>query len=288
MLANLAGVLFNGIAYGGLLFVMAVGLSVTMGMMGVINLAHGAFAMAGGYACLWLMDRAGLPFLATLPLVALGTALLALLAERGLYRRLYGASALDQVLFTIGLVFIAVATATYLFGPGQQPVKMPAFLTGQIDLFGFDAARYRVFLILVCALLTAGLIFGLERTRLGAQIRAAVDHRRMAYGLGIPVDRVFAVTFALGGGLAGLGGALGINLVGLDPQFPIRNLVYFLLVVAVGGLGSITGTLVASLVLGICDVAGKYYVPEIGGFLIYGVMIGLLLWRPRGLFGRRG
>jgi len=131
------------------------------------------------------------------------------------------------------------------------------------------------------------LVLTVEYTRFGAKVRAAVDNERMARGLGIDVDRTFAVTFALGSGLAGLGGALAIEIVGLDPSFALTYLVYVLIVVSVGGLGSITGSFVAAALLGISDVAGKYYVPAIGAFLIYLVMIVLLMWRPRGLFGRR-
>ncbi|HEY0838323.1 MAG TPA: branched-chain amino acid ABC transporter permease [Azospirillum sp.] len=287
MFESVLGVLFNGIAYGVLLFLMAGGLSVTMGMMGFVNLAHGAFAMLGGYLAVTLMGAAGWPFLATLPVAFVATAAVSVVAERTLYRHLYRAGELDQVLFTIGLVFMSVAGATFVWGPSQQPVQMPSYLSGQIDLLGFEASAYRLFLIVVSGIVTAALVFGLEHTRFGAQVRAAVDNRRMAYGLGIDVNFVFAATFAVGSGLAGLGGALGINLIGLDPAFPIKNMVYFLLVVSVGGLGSIKGTLVAALLLGICDTAGKYYVPEAGAFTLYAVMVGVLLWRPAGLFGRR-
>lgn len=287
MFESVFGVLFNGIAYGVLLFLMAGGLSVTMGMMGFVNLAHGAFAMLGGYVAVMLMNGAGVPFLLTLPVAFLVPAVVSVGAERLLYRRLYGAGELDQVLFTIGLVFMSVAGATFVWGPSQQPVVMPPYLSGQVSVFGFDASAYRLFLILVSGVVTVALIVGLEHTRFGAQVRAAVDNQRMAYGLGIDVNFVFSATFAIGSGLAGLGGALGINLIGLDPGFPIKNLIYFLLVVSVGGLGSIKGTLVAALLLGICDTAGKYYVPEAGAFILYAVMVAILLWRPAGLFGRR-
>ncbi|MEO8560025.1 MAG: branched-chain amino acid ABC transporter permease, partial [Rhodospirillales bacterium] len=282
-----ANVLFNGIAYGMLLFIIAVGLSVTMGLMGFVNLAHGAFAMLGGYVTAQLMLQAGLPFLLTLPMAFLIAAAVGLMLERTLYRRLYRASELDQVLLTIGIVFMSVAATTYFFGSSQQPIKVPSWLTGQVSFAGLDFGVYRLFLIVVGVIITIALILGMERTRLGARIRAAVDSPRMAEGVGIDVDLVFAVTFAIGSGLAGLGGALGVNLVGLEPGFPLKYMTYFLIVVAVGGLGSIRGSLIAALLLGISDVAGKYYVPETGAFIIYAVMVGILLWRPRGLFGKR-
>lgn len=287
MLDSLLGVLFSGVAFGVLLFLMAGGLSVTMGMMGFVNLAHGAFAMLGGYITAILMAQQGWPFLATLPLAFFLPALASVGVERLLYRPLYKAGELDQVLFTIGLVFISVAGATYIWGPSQQKVLMPAYLTGQVSLLGLDVSAYRLFLILVCGIVTVALVYGLEQTRFGARVRASVDNRRMALGIGIDVNLVFSTTFALGSGLAGLGGALGINLIGLDPSFPLKNLIYFMLVVSVGGLGSIKGTLIAALLLGIADTAGKYYIPEAGAFILYAVMVAVLLWRPNGLMGRR-
>lgn len=280
-------IFFDGIASGVLLFLISVGLSVTLGLMNFINLAHGAFAMFGGYACVVLLNRYGVPFLATLPLAALLSALLGAVLERTLYRRLYRASDLDQVLFSIGLVFMSMAGANYFFGATQQPLALPAFLQGQIHLPGLDAGVYRLFLIGVGIGIVLLLQWLVVRTRFGAQLRASVDNQRMARGVGIDVDRVFSLTFALGSGLAGLGGALGVEMLGLDPSFPVKYIVYFLIVVAVGGSGSIKGSLIAALILGVCDVAGKYYVPQAGAFVIYAVMIVMLLLRPQGLYGRR-
>ncbi len=281
-MGNLIGVLFDGVAYGSLLFLISVGLSVTMGLMNFVNLAHGAFAMLGGFVCVTLLSRLGVPFLLTLPLAFLASAAAGFVLERLLYRRLYKAPHLDQVLFSIGLTFMAVAGATYIFGPSQQPVELPAWLRGQVSIAGLDVGRYRLFLIGVVVL---GYL--IERTRFGAQIRASVDNQVASAGLGINVSRVFSLTFALGSGLAGLGGGLGIDVLGLDPTFPIKYMVYFLLVVAVGGAGSIKGPLLAAVVLGIFDVAGKYYVPEVGAFVIYALMVVLLLLFPNGLLGRR-
>jgi branched-chain amino acid transport system permease protein len=280
-------VLFDGIAYGSLLFLISVGLSVTMGMMNFINLAHGAFAMVGGYVCVTLLSKMGLPFLATLPLAFIAAAIVGLVLERALYRRLYKASHLDQVLFSIGLTFMAVAGATWLFGPTQQPVNLPDWLRGQVRVLGLDLGVYRLFLIGVVVLVTAALVLLIERTRFGAQIRASVDNQAAAAGLGINVSRVFSLTFALGSGLAGLGGGLGIDVLGLDPSFPVKYMVYFLLVVAVGGAGSIKGPLIAALILGVFDVAGKYYVPEVGAFVIYTLMVVLLILFPFGLVRRK-
>ncbi len=287
MLASLFSVLFDGFAYGMLLFLLSVGLSVTLGMMNFVNLAHCSFAMVGGYATVTLMNGFGWPFFATLPAAFLSAAAASVVLERTLYRRLYRASDLDQCLFTIGIVFISVAAAAYLYGTLQQPINTPSYLQGAVELFGMRFGVYRLFLIVTALIVTAILVAALEYTRFGAQVRAAVDNPRMARGLGVDVDRAFAITFALGGGLAGLGGALAIEIVGLDHAFAFTYLVYVLIVVAVGGLGSIGGSFVAAAVLGISDMAGKYYFPQLGAFFIYLVMIALLIWRPAGLFGKR-
>jgi len=287
MFASLAGVLFDGFAYGMLLFLLSVGLSVTLGMMNFVNLAHCSFAMIGGYVAVTLANSFGWPFLATLPVAFLAAAAASAVLERTLYRRLYQASELDQCLLTIGIVFISVAVAAYFYGTVQQPINTPSYLRGSVRLMGMSFAVYRLFLIVTALVITAVLVYSLEYTRFGAQVRAAVDNQRMARGLGIDVDRAFAVTFALGGGLAGLGGALAIEIIGLDHAFALTYLVYVLIVVAVGGLGSIGGSFAAAAVLGISDMAGKYYFPWLGAFLIYLVMVGILMWRPAGLFGKR-
>jgi branched-chain amino acid transport system permease protein len=287
VIGSLVGVLFDGVAYGSLLFIIAIGLSVTLGLMNFINLAHGAFAMVGGYVSVVAMNRLGVPFLAALPLAFLTAAVVGVVLERTLYQRLYRASHLDQVLFSIGLVYVSIAVATYLFGPGQQPVELPSFLRGQVEILGRGFGAYRLFLIAIVAVLTVALQLLLERTRFGSAVRASVDNPTAAAGLGVNVNRVFALTFALGSGLAGLGGGLGIDVLGLDPTFPLKYMVYFLLVVAVGGVGTIKGPLYAALILGVFDVAGKYYVPQVGGFVIYLLMVVLLILFPAGLYGRR-
>ncbi len=287
MLSSLAGVLFDGFAYGMLLFLLSVGLTVTLGMMNFVNLAHCSFAMVGGYATVTLMNNFGWPFFATLPMAFLLAAAVSIVLERTLYRRLYRASDLDQCLLTIGIVFISVAAFAWFYTTEQQSARVPAYLRGSVQFMGVSFAVYRLFLIVVGLVMTAVLVYSLEYTRFGARVRAAVDNQRMARGLGIDVDRTFMVTFALGGGLAGLGGALAIEVVGLDPTFALAYLVYVLIVVAVGGLGSIGGSFAAAVVLGISDMAGKYYFPWLGAFLIYLVMVALLMWRPLGLFGKR-
>ena len=282
--------LFDGVAYGMLLFILAVGLSVTMGLMNFINLAHGAFAMVGGYTTVVMMQRLQLPFLLCLPVAFAVAALLGALLERTLYRPMYRKPHLDQVLFSIGLAFMAVAAVDYFMGSQQQIMQLPEWLRGRTELLdgALGMGHYRLFIVAVCAVLTVVLQYVLTRTRFGSRLRASVDDSRVAAGLGIPVNQVFALTFAVGSGLAGLGGALGAEVLGLDPTFPLKFMVYFLIVVAVGGTSSITGPLLAALLLGVADVAGKYYVPKLGAFIVYALMIAILIWRPQGLFVRKG
>jgi branched-chain amino acid transport system permease protein len=282
----LISIAFHGLAYAMVLYIVSVGLSVTMGLMGFVNLAHGVFAMAGGYVTVTLMGSVGLPFYLALLAAFVLMALLGAMLERTLYARLYAASELDQVLFTIGLIFMSVAVVRYLWGPLPQPIHLPAAFSGQLDLGFRTFPMYRSFLIAVGFVLITLLWFGIERTTLGAQLRAAVDNRGMAESVGIDTRRLFSFTFAFGSGLAALGGGLGADILAIYPGYATEYLVYFLMVVAIGGLGSLRGPFVAALLLGIGDTACKYLVPELGAFFVFAAMIGLLLWRPAGLFGR--
>ena len=208
-LSSLVSVAFHGIAYGMILYVISVGLSVTMGLMGFTNLAHGVFAMAGGYILCSSLARFHLPFALALTLSFVLVAAVSVLLERLLYSRLYGAAELEQVLFTIGLIFMSVAVARLVFGTLQQPVVLPEYLKGPLTFLGREFPIYRVFLIVFSAAMIAGLWLGVERTLWGAMVRAAVDNRAMAQAIGINTRLLFTVTFAVGSGLAGLGGALG-------------------------------------------------------------------------------
>ena len=285
-MASIVTVFFNGVAYGVLLFIMSVGLSVTMGMMNFVNLAQASFSMFGGYVVVVVTQQFGIPFVASLPIAFIVVAIFSIVIERLVFKHFYGTDDLTQVLLTIGLVFMSIATATYIWGGIYQRVDLPVWLHGQIDLLGLTLERYRIFLIVIGAILALVLILGLERTRFGAMVRACVDNGRVANACGLNTQLIFALTFAIGGGLAGLGGALAAPLLGIDPNFPLRYLVYVLIVVSIGGMGTIGGTLVAGLALGIADVAGKYYFPEVGGLLIYVITVAVMLWRPRGLLGR--
>lgn len=279
-------IVFDGAAYGMLLFVLGIGLCVTLGLMNFINLAHGAFAMAGGYLAIVMTNRWGISFYWGLPAAFLFAAALGFVLERTLYVRLYDKSHLDQVLFSIGLVFMATAIVDYLMGANQQIVNLPPSLSGRVDFLGASIGIYRLFVIVICGLLTLALQLVLAKTRFGSRLRAAVDNGRVARGLGIDVGTIFALTFAVSSGLAGLGGALASGIVSLDPTFPLKYMFYFLIVIAVGGTTTITGPFLASLLLGLADVAGKYYLPSVGGFIIYTLMVLVLIVRPQGLFTR--
>jgi branched-chain amino acid transport system permease protein len=283
---DVASMVLGGLAAGMVLFIVSVGLSVTMGLMGFVNLAHGGFAMLGGYVIVLTMRNWGIGFI---PALALGFVIIAgvsIAFERLLYSRLYRAAELDQVLFTIGLVFFMIASVTLIVGPENQQLMLPSWLQGQLDLGFMHYRTYSIFLIIVGTLIVVGLWLGFERTRFGAQIRAAVDNRRMAESLGINIDRLFAVTFGFGSGMAAIGGGLGAEFLGLDPQYALKYLVFFLIVVAVGGLGSIWGVFWASLIIGVLDFVLKKYIPQGGTLFIYVLTIMLLLWRPQGLFGK--
>lgn len=285
MFVNFIGVVLDGIALGALLFLIAIGLSITLGMMGFINLAHTSFAMFGGYLALLLMNRAGLSFYAALPVVFVCVGAASAIVEAVLFRPLYRATALDQVLLTVGIMTASMAVATWLWGPLQQSITLPAALDGRFSLGPLSMSVYRLFLLALSLVLLGALLYVTVYTRFGAMVRAAVDNKRVANATGINVNLIFLLTFAVGSGLAGLSGALGIEVLGLDPSFPAKNLVLCLLVVVVGGPGSIAGTFIAAMLLGICDVAGKYYFPQVGAFVLYAVMVLVLVFRPQGLRG---
>jgi branched-chain amino acid transport system permease protein len=281
----LISIAFHGLAFAMVLYLVSVGLSVTMGLMGFVNLAHGVFAGAGGYLMLTMMNEYGVPFPIAAGAAFFTVAAGSVVLEHLLYRRFYGGSELDQVLLTIGIVFMSVATAKYFWGPLPKTMHPPSYLSGSFDLGFREFPAYRSFVICAGAALVTALWLVIDRTGFGARIRATVDNRRMAQSIGINTSLLFTLTFALGSGLAALGGALGAEIMAVDPGYALEHLIYFLVVVAVGGLGSIRGPFFAALLLGVSDTALKYWVPELGAFFIYAMTFGVLLWRPRGLFG---
>ena len=286
-LSSIISVLFFGIAYGMVLYVISVGLSITMGMMGIANLAHGVFAMSGGYILVTALNKFHIPFPLALVCAFLVVAFFSVFLDRILYKRIYGAPELEQVLFSIALIFISISLARIIFGTLQQPVMLPDYLKDQFTFLGRDFPAYRVFIIIFSSVLIGLLWFGVENTKWGAMVRATVDNRAMAQSIGINTKLLFSITFALGSGLAGLGGALGAELITIQPTYPLEQLVFFLIVVSVGGLGSLKGPFLAALIIGVLDTAGKYWLPEFGAFFIYIFTIGILLFRPMGLMGKR-
>jgi branched-chain amino acid transport system permease protein len=283
----IAGILVTGTAYAMILYIAAVGLSVTMGLLGIANLAHGAFAMAGGYAMVWCIGQFGMPFGVALLMACLAVGAVSVVLERVLYRRFYTAPELDQVVMSVGLIFVAVAGAQFLFGPLPQSLTVPALLTGTIPLVGTASLPlYRGFLIVVGFATFLALWVGIERTMLGARIRAAVDNRFMAQAVGVNTSLLFTTVFALGSMLAALGGGLGADMMALTPEYALDHLVYFMIVVSVGGLGTVRGPFFAALLLGIGDTACRILVPSFGAFFVYVALFLLLLARPAGLFGR--
>ncbi|GAC1336989.1 MAG: branched-chain amino acid ABC transporter permease [Acetobacteraceae bacterium] len=278
--------LFQALAYGSVLYLISVGLSVTLGLMGFINLAHGIFAMAGGYLAAIAVTRAGLPWPVMLVAAPLLTALLAAVLERALFARLYGRSELDQVLFCIGVIFIAGALIRLSFGPLLQPMPVPAGLRETLQVGGATFSAYKLFVIGVGVLVAATLLLALDRTLAGAVIRAAVENRPMAESVGLRTGAIFTATFALGGALGALGGILGADVFGLNPAYALDVLVYVQIVVAVAGLGTLRGSFLAALLIGLVQTLCAYYLPAFGTILLFVAVFLLLLARPRGLFGK--
>ncbi len=282
----LVEIAFQSLAYASVLYLIAVGLSVTLGLMGFINLAHGIFAMAGGYLAAVAISGYGVPWLLMLIVAPLVVAVIAGLLERLLYARLYGRSELDQVLLCIGLIFIAGALIRLLFGPLLQPVNLPGVLRQQVELGPFSFYAYKLMVIGIGGLTAAGILLGLERTRAGAIIRAAVENRGMAESVGLRTSSIFTATFALGGALGALGGILGADVFGLNPAYAFDVLVYVQIVVAIAGLGTLRGSFVAALLIGLVQTLSAYYLPALGTIILFLAVFLLLLVRPRGLFGR--
>jgi branched-chain amino acid transport system permease protein len=285
-MSTLLSILVDGVAYGMILFMISVGLSVTLGLMRVINLAHGGFALLGGAFAHYFAVELGLPFLAAAPLAVAVTMAIALPLEVGLYSRIYRFGELQQVLATIGITFVMIASVNLWLGSTLLAIPLPAALAGSVDL-GFRTLPLHRVAVIACGLaVILALYLLLDRTRFGIRLRAAVDHRATAATLGIDTGRIFALTFMLGAGLAAMGGILGAELLPIDAYYPLRYMVVFLSVVAVGGLGSITGSFAAALGLGLIDTAARYLVPEVGTIFFYLVLMGVLAVRPNGLLAR--
>jgi branched-chain amino acid transport system permease protein len=286
-MSTLAFILLYGVSYGLLLCIISVGLAVTMGLMRVVNLAHGAFAAIGGYLAIGLLTPLGVPFGLAIVLAVAAVAAFSVLIERLFYVHLYGASELDQVLLTVGINFIVVAGLTLAFGPNVLPIRLPLSLAGSVDLGFRPFETYRLVVLGVGVVVVGALWLAFERTALGARLRAAVDNRSMTQAIGIDVPRLFSIAFALGSALAALGGALGAPLLPLEPLYPFKYLVLVLVIVALSGFGNIRATLLVAVFVGIVDTASRYFLPDSGSFTLYVLLIILIVWRPDGLLARR-
>ena len=282
----LVSILFTGTAYAMVLYIISVGLSITMGLLGIANLAHGAFAMAGGYLLITLLNRFAVPFGLALIVGAAVVAAASVVLERVLYARVYNAGEFDQVLLSMGLIFVSSAVAHYLYGPIPETVAVPAALSGKIHLGLRVFPVYRIFIIAMGIAIFVALLLVIERTNTGMRIRATVDNRAMAEAVGIDTRTLFSVVFAAGSALAAIGGGLGGDMIAIAPGYPLENLAYFLIVVSIGGLGTVSGPFVAALLLGLGDSACKIIAPQFGAFFIYLFLFGFLLLRPGGLLNR--
>lgn len=277
----------DALAYGMVLFVISIGLSVTMGLMRVVNLAHGAFAMIGGYIASYAAHMLGLGYAVAILLAVAGTILISIPVERFLFRRIYGAPELTQVLMTIGITFCVIGIANYVFGPTLKTIPLPELLRGPVDLGYRSIAAHKLFAIACGVLVALSLWILIDKTSFGVRLRASVDNAAMAASLGVRTRIVYAVSSAVAVGLAAFGGIVGAELLPIEPYYALRYMVTFLVVVSVGGAGSIPGALLACLVLGAIDTTGRYLVPEYGEFFFYLAVIAIVCLFPNGLLGRK-
>lgn len=277
----------DGISYGMVLFIISIGLSIMMGLMRVVNLAHGAFAMIGGYLASYAMRDLGAGYALAIVVAVIGTVIISIPLEILLYRRIYRKSdALTQLLLTIGITFVIIGLANFIFGPTLKAIPLPSALSGPLDIGFRMIPTHRVFVI-ACGVITAlALWLLIDKTEFGIRLRASVDNSDMADSLGIRTEWIYAATFALAVGLGAFGGVVGAELLPIEPFYALRYMVTFLVVVSVGGAGSIAGALAASLLLGLADTTGKYLAPEYGEFFFYLAVIVIAFLFPRGLFGR--
>jgi branched-chain amino acid transport system permease protein len=285
-LTTFAALTFNGISFGMILFLISSGLTVTLGVMRLVNLAHCGFAMIGGYIAMAAVDYMGFGLLTSLPVAIIGTMIVAAVIERSLFRWVYGVTELGQILMTVGLAFVMVAMCNILFGPLLHALPVPSWLAGNVEISGVVVSTYRCFLVVVSILIAIAIWYLVERTDFGARLRAAVDNPRMAQCAGINVRRIFSVTFTAGCGLAAVGGVLGTQMLPIEPYYALSHLILVLIVVAVGGLGSLKGSFFAALIIGTIDTYGRYILPSGGGFVMYAIVLVVLLARPQGLFAR--
>jgi branched-subunit amino acid ABC-type transport system permease component len=283
--ADLAAQTLNGLAYGALLFLLAVGLTLIFGMLDVVNLAHGSFYMLGAYAGLVMISATGSFWLALLA-APLAVGLVGMGIERVCLRPLYRRPPLDQVLLTFGFIYLFEDLIKAIFGGKIRSIPAPALFASSVTVGDFTYPSYRLFVIAFGLTVAVALWLLLERTRLGSIIRAGVYDVEMTAGLGINIHRVFTGVFAVGAALAGLSGVIAGPIQSAFPAMGVGILIPALIVVVVGGLGSLKGSLAGSLIIGQAETFGKAWLPEVAMLIIYVVMALVVLLRPQGLFGR--
>jgi branched-chain amino acid transport system permease protein len=283
---TILSIAIDAFAYGMALFIICIGLSLTMGLMRVVNLAHGAFAMIAGYIASYAARDLGLGYAVAIFLAIIGTVIISIPIERLLYRRIYGRPELTQVLMTIGITFCVIGITNYFFGPTLKTIPLPGSLSHPVDVGFKTIAAHRLFVMACGAVVAGGLWFLIEKTDFGIKLRATVDNAAMADALGVRTQVVYAISFAIAIGLAALGGVVGAEFLPIEPYYALRYMVTFLVVVSVGGAGSIPGAVVACLLLGAVDTTGRYLMPEFGNFFFYAAVIAIVCVFPRGFFGR--
>ncbi len=285
MMGRIASLTVDGLSFGLILFLMGCGLSITLGVMRVVNLAHCGFAMVGGYLAWTMVDAFGLGLLPALCVAVAATMALAVILEATVYRWVYRRNQLGQMLMTIGLAFVMEAVVNAAYGPYLRTLPVPSGLAGNWTAGSVSISLYRLFLVGVSGALALLLWLVLERTSFGARLRAAVNNPRMAGCVGVNVARIMTITFTVGCGLAAVGGVLGTQMLPLEPFYAVKYLILVLIVVAAGGLGSLKGSFAAALIIGLGDTIGRYFLPSAGAFMLYLIAGAILLTRPQGLFG---
>ncbi|WP_079527705.1 branched-chain amino acid ABC transporter permease [Halobacillus hunanensis] len=279
--------LINGVSYGMLLFVITCGLALVFGILGVLNLAHGSLYMIGSYVAYSLTTTFTQSFWTALIVAPLAVAVIALVIERTLLRVTYQLGHLSQVLLTFGLAYVFHDLTKWIWGSNVLSIRVPDLLSGSVTIVGQTFPLYRLVVIGVGIIIAAGLWWIQNKTRWGAIIRAGLSDREMIGALGVNINLVFTTIFVLGGILAGFGGVVASPILGLYPDMEFQTLILALIVLVIGGLGSIAGTFTASVLVGVLETFGRYLFPELSMFLIFGLMAMILVWRPSGLLGKQ-
>lgn len=277
---------FNGIQYGLILFLIASGLTLIFGIMGIINLAHGAFYMLGAYVAFGIAKASGSLLIAVFGAMAT-MAILGFLIERVLIGRLYDRNHLDQVLVTFGLILVFDEAQRIIWGSDVHSVAIPPILASSFQLSDIMAfSYYRIFVTVICALLAVAMALIIQKTKLGMWIRAGASNREMVSSLGVDINMLFALVFAAGAAITGFAGAISVPLTSVSPGMGDAIIIISFVVVVIGGVGSVKGAFFGALLIGLAETFGRVLLPQFSSFLVYAIMAAVLLWRPQGLFAR--